>query len=450
MDVAEKDELNFERGSRHRRVSTRCLCVFGTRVLSAHRVRSAFRSANCDMANRILVGAHLSSLYSPEHIRVVTVNSSRRNIPLPPPRTESDPPTEHCLHASTFYSQETGTIYIRLLHDSTVLELLTLTNDAKPIRFLFPSPVIPAPSIGIIGSELHILALTYAGSLYRLTLPCRPPRLWSEPSIPDWQYEYHLKNPQVLSNAVVQVQDIDTVFVGLANGSLLRLTCNVSDDRECCIVLLLSPKPLMMHACPQFHGRSSQSTRPHSSPASHPSSLSITLLPPTLKSYLLHARSTKILPNTPGHCPETVPYAFGLQDVAASLPKRCLRPSLLDGKSPLFLLSVLVHLNPSFCLTLNRKSFSAPLSTLRRPTNQMSMFLRSSQHHLPPRPAVSSNSSPQTTTHLISLKALSAHRQVCTLTCGTSPSLETSSTLFGTVKACPPLKPSTFPSERPK
>lgn len=201
------------------------------------------------MANRILVGAHLSSLFSPEHIRIVPVNTSRRNIPLPPPPTESDPPPEHCLHASTFDSQETGTIYIRLLHNGLVLELLTLTNDTKPIRFVFPSPVIPAPSIGIVGSELHVLALTSAGSLYRLTLPCRPPRLWLEPSTPDWQYEYHLKNPQVLTNAVVQVQDLDTVFVGLANGSLLRLTCNVSDDRKCCI-LLLSPKLLNMRAFP--------------------------------------------------------------------------------------------------------------------------------------------------------------------------------------------------------
>lgn len=177
--------------------------------------------------DRILVGAHISSLFPPSHIRTVTVQTTRRNTPLPPPPTESDPPSEHCLHASTYYSAETGTIYIRLLQNGLVLELLSLTTDTQPLRFLFPSAIIPAPYVSQIDNELHILALTSTGSLYRLILPTKSSRLWTEPSTHNWCREYHLKNPQVLTDAVVQVQDEGTVCVGLANGALLRLSCKV-------------------------------------------------------------------------------------------------------------------------------------------------------------------------------------------------------------------------------
>lgn len=413
------------------------------------------------MANHILVGAHLSSLYSPPHIRTVPVHTSARNIPLPPPPTESDLPPEHCLHASTFYSHDTGTIYVRLLHDGIVLELLSLTNETQPIRFLFPTAVIPSPSISILDGEIHILVLTSAGSLYRLAVPFKPPRLWSEPSTSDWCYEYHLKNPQILTNAVVQAQDLDTVLVGLANGSLLRLTCNT----ENCEYHILhsvhrSPsKPIRLEthlqrvltSFSQFHGMSSQSTRLRSYPALRPSFQSITLLQPTPKLYPSHPPMTTILSDTLGPSRETAPYAFGRPSVVASPPKHCSRLYLLDETS-LLSPSVPGRPNPLFFWTPNHRSCSASFSSLHPHLSlkDMPMFLLSSQLRHPPHPAVFSSSSPQLVIRLRWLTPSSARRQVRTLICETSPWFGTNCTPYGIVKACPRSKLSISLSEKPK
>ena len=185
------------------------------------------------MANDLLVSVHLSSLYSPAQVNTISIHTSRRNVPLPLPRSSSDPPSEHASFSSFFSSQQTGTILLRLVHSGLILELVSLTTETGPIRFVFPAGVLPNPSIFLWQSrELHILAATSIGSLYRIVLPIRSAvQLWQEQMGNNWCREYHVKNMQDASVALVKMQGTHCVAIAFTNGSLLRLDTDfIGDD----------------------------------------------------------------------------------------------------------------------------------------------------------------------------------------------------------------------------
>jgi hypothetical protein len=79
--------------------------------------------------------------------------------------------------------------------------------------------------------ELHILAVTASGSLFRIVLPLQTPQqLWSSHMVNNWCREYHLKYVKEYLQALVQVQGTHSVALALTNGSLIRLDAeNIGD-----------------------------------------------------------------------------------------------------------------------------------------------------------------------------------------------------------------------------
>ncbi|KAI0038000.1 hypothetical protein FA95DRAFT_1684755 [Auriscalpium vulgare] len=184
------------------------------------------------MNDKLLVASHLSSLYSPSQAYVVSVPTSKRNTPLPPTPKSSDPPAEHASYASVFHSVQTGNVLMRLIHNGLIVELVSLATDTPPIRLVFPAAVLPNPTVFLWASQqLHILAVTTTGSLYRIVLPLHnPTQLWSDQLGNNWCREYHLKTVQDELQAVVQVQSTHSIAIGLTNGSLIRVDTDVIGD----------------------------------------------------------------------------------------------------------------------------------------------------------------------------------------------------------------------------
>ncbi|KAI0309306.1 nucleoporin Nup120/160-domain-containing protein, partial [Amylostereum chailletii] len=185
------------------------------------------------MADKVLVATHLSSLYSPSQTTNILVPTSRRNAPLPPLPSESEPPAEHASFASVFHSTQTGTVLIRVIHHGLILELVSMSTPTPPIRFVFPAAILPNPAILLWhGRELHVLAVTSMGSLYRLVLPLRSPSLlWGEHMGNNWCREYYVRSMQDTVQGVVQVQSTHSVAIALNNGSLVRVDTEfVGDD----------------------------------------------------------------------------------------------------------------------------------------------------------------------------------------------------------------------------
>ncbi|EIW82466.1 hypothetical protein CONPUDRAFT_123432 [Coniophora puteana RWD-64-598 SS2] len=183
--------------------------------------------------SNFLLSAQLSVLSPPAHIVSIPLQTSRQNLPLPTIPADADLPVEHASFASVFYASHTGSILLRLLHGGLVVELSSLSSDVPPIRFVFPAPVLPAPGISAYGNnEIHLLALTTSGSLYRLVLPASSPtRLWHEPLSKNWCREYLIKATSDKITGVSLVHGVYCVAVGLSNGSLLRVeTEQLGDD----------------------------------------------------------------------------------------------------------------------------------------------------------------------------------------------------------------------------
>ncbi|KAI0063071.1 hypothetical protein BV25DRAFT_1907210 [Artomyces pyxidatus] len=186
------------------------------------------------MEENLLLSSHLSSLYSPSQSLLVTVQTTKQNIPLPLLPTDSDPPSEHATFASLFHSVQTGPILIRLIHNGLIIELISLATETTPIRFLFPAAVLPKPAVFIWQAhQLHILAVTATGSLYRIVVPLRTPtQLWTDQLGINWCREYHLRSVPDTLHAVVQVQGTHAVAIALTNGSLIRLDTDVIGDES--------------------------------------------------------------------------------------------------------------------------------------------------------------------------------------------------------------------------
>jgi len=176
-------------------------------------------------ADKVLVSTHLSDVYSPLQTPAISISTSKPHVPLPPQASDDEPPPEHAQHASFFYSVQTGVLLLRLIHHGLTVELVSLSTETPPIRFVFPYTVLPSPAVILWETrELHILAVTASGSLYRLVLPLQSPQqLWSTHMVNNWCREYHIKYVQEHLQALVQVQGTHTVALALTNGSLIRL-----------------------------------------------------------------------------------------------------------------------------------------------------------------------------------------------------------------------------------
>ena len=171
-----------------------------------------------------LVATQLSSLFTSQPTSI-PLQTTRQGIPLPPAAHESDLPVEHALYASLLQTPITGTILLRVLHGGLIIELLSLSTNVAPIRFVFPAVLLPAPAVFLSDSnELHVLAVVETGSLYRIVIPVDGGReLWQNHIDDVSPREYLIQNIYKTVEGVVHVQGTHCVAIGLPNGSLLRL-----------------------------------------------------------------------------------------------------------------------------------------------------------------------------------------------------------------------------------
>ena len=184
------------------------------------------------MEGGVLVPTQVSALFPSAQATSIPIQTSRRNAPLPPPPTESDPPVEHALDSVVFHSDVTGTILLRVIHAGLIVELISLTHDLPPIRFVFPAPVLSSPALFFWQpNELHLIAVTNTASLYRLILPARDStRLWNDTLGRNWCREYLIKNAHGHPLSVTQIQSTYSVAVALEQGSVIRLEATYIGD----------------------------------------------------------------------------------------------------------------------------------------------------------------------------------------------------------------------------
>ena len=183
-------------------------------------------------ADKVLISTHLADVYSPLQTAAITISTSKPHVPFPPQASDDEPPPEHAQYASFFHSVQTGVILLRLIHNGLIVELVSLSTETPPIRFVFPYTVLPNPALVLWETrELHILAVTASGSLFRIVLPLHTPQqLWSSHMVNNWCREYHLKYVKEDLQALVQVQGAHSVALALTNGSLIRLDAeNIGD-----------------------------------------------------------------------------------------------------------------------------------------------------------------------------------------------------------------------------
>lgn len=182
---------------------------------------------NSDMGDFVLAASHLSSVFaSSVHVPTHAVPTSRRDLPLA--TSLSDIPDDHASYSSIFHSQETGHVLTRVVQGGLAVELVSLSYNVSPIRFLFPAAIVPAPAIRVYGGEVYLIAVTAVGLLFRITLPYnRDGQLWHDSLPSHWCRDWQI--PTLTSNVpkLVHVHDPHDVSVVLQS-AVLRLTSSVT------------------------------------------------------------------------------------------------------------------------------------------------------------------------------------------------------------------------------
>ncbi|KAJ7762811.1 nucleoporin Nup120/160-domain-containing protein [Mycena maculata] len=188
------------------------------------------------MDRGLIVAAQLSSLFPSAQATSIPVQTTRHTSSLPPVPDASDSPPEHASYSAVLHTPSTGTILLRVLHGGLILEIVSLSTAVPPVRYVFPALVLPSPAIFLWETELHIIAVTNTGSLYRLVLPIDGGLdLWLHQTANTWTREYHIKNFSGTIYGLVHVQGTHCVVISQSGGSILRLETeylgsNGSDD----------------------------------------------------------------------------------------------------------------------------------------------------------------------------------------------------------------------------
>lgn len=196
------------------------------------------------LSTHLPLHAHLSSI-NPQALDVVVPTSQAR---LDEPDVSHHHP-DHALAASS--DPQTG-LLLRLLSDSTVLEIssLSLTSTRaptaprpvvlpRPLRFLFPSPLVPTPAViatpGGPGG-VQIVAVSITGFVYRLSLPSLGSKWEEHVERAGWSSEYELRSAGLVTSkgmTVCHVVDDQVVLVGLGDGGVLRFEQDQGRSSSC-------------------------------------------------------------------------------------------------------------------------------------------------------------------------------------------------------------------------
>ncbi|KAF7301595.1 hypothetical protein MIND_00725000 [Mycena indigotica] len=182
------------------------------------------------MDRGLITAAQLSSLFPSSQSTSISIQSSRPSSSLTIPDA-STIPNEHASYSAVLHTPITGTILLRVLHGGFILEIVSLSTSVAPVRFVFQSMILSAPAIFLWEAELHILAVTNTGSLYRLIIPVDTAmNLWAR-QLPNISHcEYHIKHLEGTLSGLVHVHGTHCIVIGQPGGSILRLESEYSGD----------------------------------------------------------------------------------------------------------------------------------------------------------------------------------------------------------------------------
>ncbi|KZT26905.1 hypothetical protein NEOLEDRAFT_1111428 [Neolentinus lepideus HHB14362 ss-1] len=186
------------------------------------------------MDGAVLEATQLSSLSLASRLTYRYVDTTRRNIPLPPSPEDKDAPIEHAIYSTVLHSSWTGPILLRVLNDRVSIELVSLTLDIPPIRFVFPATIASAPGIFLWEAEtLHVIAVTKVGALFHLIIPAYDDELlWDVDFQANWYREHHIHSAGGSIEGLVHVHGPHTVVIALANGDLLRMEADTRAEES--------------------------------------------------------------------------------------------------------------------------------------------------------------------------------------------------------------------------
>ncbi|EJD01293.1 uncharacterized protein FOMMEDRAFT_158427 [Fomitiporia mediterranea MF3/22] len=184
------------------------------------------------MDNFILPAVHLSSVFaSSEHVPTHAVQTEQRDVPLAMGR--SDMPDDHASISSLFHSAETGHVLIRVVQGGLAVELVSLSYDVAPIRFVFPAAAVPNPALTIFNGRVYLIVVTVLGILFRINLPCSADgQLWHGPLSNKWCKEWQIKKLSGAEAKLVHVHDAHDIAISLSTGGYLRLENKIINGRE--------------------------------------------------------------------------------------------------------------------------------------------------------------------------------------------------------------------------
>lgn len=180
------------------------------------------------MNKRLLVATHLQNFYRSSDITTHAVPTSRRDIPLA--EQNFDLPDSHASYSLVFSSHHTGDILLRVVQSDLAIELISLSSDIPPVRFVFLAQILPSPSLVVWhGRQLHLIAITNVNSLYRIILPIHDGIIaWHDIVRKDWCREWQVKKLGGFIKTV-HVQDFYSVVLALGSGSIIRLETDYID-----------------------------------------------------------------------------------------------------------------------------------------------------------------------------------------------------------------------------
>ena len=195
---------------------------------------------------------HLSSVHlSPIAVAVPSSESAEEEAGSSSTSSHHHP--SHAVHASA--DPATG-LLLRVINNGRTLELSSVGLSsskgkqssstivlARPVRFIFPSALLPTPTVFASPATgyIHLLALTESGHLHRLSFPAsvgsstgggpssgrgqRSPTSWEAVlDRADWADEYTVHALQTgRETTVFHAADEQTVLVGTADGTMVRL-----------------------------------------------------------------------------------------------------------------------------------------------------------------------------------------------------------------------------------
>ncbi|KAF8314772.1 hypothetical protein DL93DRAFT_2167187 [Clavulina sp. PMI_390] len=167
-------------------------------------------------SSRTLVATHTSNITA--NVQVFHLEPSLQDVPR---LHSSDAPAQHATEAAVLCDVQAH-ILLRVVDDRWGIELTSLATPIQPIRFVFPSRVLPSPGIVCDNDEVHVLVATELGSVFRLVFPL--PNLWiTNYMSKKWREEYTIRHPPANLLGPVHVKEAGCILIGLRDGSILQL-----------------------------------------------------------------------------------------------------------------------------------------------------------------------------------------------------------------------------------